>query len=75
MNIVSGVTSIYRWQGKIERDTECLLIIKCPKSCVPDTLAVILEKHPYDVPEVVVLPVHGGNPSYLSWVVESTGEG
>ena len=75
VNILPGVTSIYRWKGKIERDSECLLVIKCSKSVVRDTLAAILEKHPYEVPEVVVLAVEGGNPSYLSWVVESTGQG
>lgn len=56
VNIVPGIRSIYRWQGKIEDETECLLIIKTVADRVVELKASIAELHSYDVPELIVLP-------------------
>jgi periplasmic divalent cation tolerance protein len=67
-NLLSPVRSIYRWQGRVEDDTEVLLVIKTRADRV-DALAERLRAlHPYDVPELVVLPVDAGLAAYLDWV-------
>ena len=71
VNILPQVTSVYRWEGKIQRDGESLLVIKCPRERAEDVTRALVEEHPYDVPEVIVLKVKGGNPAYLDWVIES----
>lgn len=74
VNIVPGIRSIYRWQGKVEDETECLLIIKTVADRVAELKASIAELHSYDVPELLVLPVETGATSYLNWIAEQTGE-
>lgn len=74
VNIVPGIRSIYRWQGKIEDETECLLIIKTVAGRVAELKASIAELHSYDVPELVVLPVEAGASSYLNWIAEQTAD-
>ncbi|XP_066194169.1 protein CutA [Sylvia atricapilla] len=68
VNIVPGVTSVYTWQGKLEEDNEVLLMIKTRSSRVPALTEFVRSHHPYEVPEVVALPVAQGNPPYLRWV-------
>lgn len=68
VNIVPLVTSVYRWEGKLQKEPESLLVIKCPKSTAKAAVEALVEKHPYDVPEVLVLATKGGNPHYLAWV-------
>ena len=76
VNILPGVTSVYRWEGRIERDGESLLVIKSRSGLVDRLVAALVEAHPYEVPEVIALPVTGGNPSYLRWAAaETAGEG
>jgi periplasmic divalent cation tolerance protein len=68
VNVVSGVKSFYRWQGKIENDAEFLLIVKTARGLV-DQLRQELEKlHPYELPELVVAPIIDGSPNYLAWL-------
>ena len=67
-NIVPGVTSIYRWQGGIQRDEEVLIVLKSAAQTVPRLTARVPELHPYEVPEVVVLEIAGGHGPYLDWV-------
>ena len=67
-NIVPGVTSIYRWEGELKRDTEVLLVMKTTSTRAETLQVRIDELHPYDVPEVLVLSVTGGHPPYLAWV-------
>ena len=73
VNIVSGVTSVYRWAGNVERSAESLLVIKCPAGRVREVTAALLGAHPYEVPEVVALGVAGANDAYRRWVIESSG--
>jgi periplasmic divalent cation tolerance protein len=68
VNVVPGVRSFYRWKGKIENDTEFLLIIKTARGLV-DQLRLELEKlHPYELPELIVAPIIDGSPNYLAWL-------
>lgn len=72
VNIVPGVQSIYRWQGKIEKDAETLLIIKT-QSCRLEAIQKCLETtHPDDVPECISLSISDGSESYLRWLLEQT---
>ena len=68
VNIVPGVTSVYEWEGAVQQDAETLLIIKTRTAAVAELAAAVRESHPYDCPEVVALPVHGGSEPYLQWV-------
>lgn len=71
-NLLDGMTSIYRWQGAVQQDTECLLLLKTRTSLVEPLMARVRELHSYDCPCVVALPVEQGNPAYLQWVVDQT---
>ena len=71
VNIVPGLTSIYSWQGKIERDNELLLIIKSTNSDYQRLEKRIKELHPYDVPEIIVIDIADGSSDYLNWITDS----
>jgi periplasmic divalent cation tolerance protein len=68
VNVVPGVTSIYWWEGKLERGTEVLLILKTVEGRVRALEQRAAELHPYAVPEVLVLEVGAGHEPYLEWV-------
>ena len=70
-NLFPRVESHYWWQGKIETSAEVLLILKTKTVRLAALEKLILEKHPYDTPEFVVLPVNGGNNRYLQWLEKS----
>ena len=68
VNVVPEITSYYRWKGKVERDTEYLLMIKTARSLI-EPLRHELEKiHKYELPELIVIPIVDGSPNYLNWV-------
>ena len=69
--LLSGVTSVYHWEGKLEEDQEQLLIIKTQTALIEELTKHVQCNHPYDECEVISLPVTGGSSSYLSWVVAS----
>ena len=71
VNIIPGVRSVYRWQGKVERDEELLLVIKTHRNCYARLEAAIRERHPYELPEIVRVPIDTGLPDYLAWVDSS----
>lgn len=71
VNVVPGVRSIYRWQGAIEDEQEVLLVIKTHAERVAALAERLCALHPYDVPELLALPVDAGLAPYLEWV---TGE-
>jgi periplasmic divalent cation tolerance protein len=74
VNVVPQVRSFYWWEGKMEADDESLLVIKCPQEVTKTATRALVDKHPYDVPEVVALDVTDGNPDYLAWVCASARE-
>jgi periplasmic divalent cation tolerance protein len=71
VNIVEGVTSVYRWQGTVEESSELLLIIKSNTEKLKALEAAIHKLHSYDVPEFLVLPIESGSHPYLAWLHES----
>lgn len=73
-NIVPGLTSIYRWQGAVERATEALVVFKTTAEGAARLVERVPELHPYEVPEVLVLAVEQGHAPYLEWIVENVRE-
>jgi periplasmic divalent cation tolerance protein len=72
VNCLPGVKSFYRWQGAIEDATEVSLLIKTTAARCAELQAAILSQHPYQVPEIIALPVSQGWQPYLAWVNEET---
>ena len=72
-NLVPKIESHYRWQGKIESSAEVLLILKTRKSKLAALEKLVLAKHPYDTPELLVLPLSAGNKKYLDWLAGRDG--
>ncbi len=72
VNLVAPLTSIYRWQGAIERASEVLLVIKTRRALATRLTARLQELHSYDVPEAIVLPIAAGAPAYLAWLLAET---
>jgi len=68
VNILSKVHSRYWWQGKIESDNESLLIVKTKASLLDQLISLVKENHSYEVPEIIALPIVGGNQDYLNWI-------
>lgn len=71
VNIVAGVTSIYRWQGSVSEDGEQLLVIKTVDDNLHDLREALFARHPYEVPEFVVLPIASISDAYGAWLLES----
>ena len=72
VNVVPGLRSIYRWNGAVQVDEEVLMILKTSADRLSEVRERLVDLHPYDVPEVVALPVADGHHPYLQWVVDST---
>jgi len=71
VNCMPGVRSTYRWEGKVEVDTEDLLVVKTTKEAFPRLEELVKKEHPYDVPEIIGMDVPVGSKDYLSWVKEN----
>lgn len=75
VNQLAPCRSVYRWEGKIETTTEIPLLIKTTRERYAAVETAVLALHPYDVPELIAVPVESGLPAYLNWVItESTPE-
>ncbi|XP_054789140.1 protein CutA 1, chloroplastic-like isoform X2 [Prosopis cineraria] len=74
VNRVPGVESVYEWKGEIQADSEELLIIKTRESLLEALTEHVKANHEYEVPEVISLPITGGNLKYLEWIKDSTRE-
>jgi periplasmic divalent cation tolerance protein len=72
VNILAPCTSVYRWQGGIETATEVPLLIKTTGTRYRALEAAIRERHPYELPEIVAVPIERGLPAYLAWVTSET---
>ena len=72
VSLVPGLTSIYRWQGGIQRDAEVLLLIKTVAGRFDALAATLCALHPYEVPEIIALPITAGLPDYLTWMTRCT---
>ena len=75
VNLVPQITSIYRWQGKVEEAREWLLIVKTTAAAFAQVRDTIAEFHSYDVPECISLPIEDGSQNYLQWIGESVSAG
>lgn len=72
VNLVPGLTSIYRWEGAVQEDQEVLLVLKTRPERVERLTGSLIELHPYDVPEVLTFPTTGGHDAYLAWIRAET---
>ena len=75
VNVLPGVESVYRWQGRVERASEVLLLIKSTRERLPALTARVVELHPYELPELVAVDIAGGLPGYLAWIADATRPG
>lgn len=71
-NVVPGLRSIYRWEGKVEDEPEALLLLKTTRARFDALRERVLALHPYEVPEVVAVPVEAGSAPYLAWIAGET---
>jgi periplasmic divalent cation tolerance protein len=71
-NIVPAIESIYRWKGKIEQGNETLVLFKTTVTRSAAFEEKLKSLHPYDVPEIILIPVTGGLPAYLRWVADNS---
>ncbi|XP_056395460.1 protein CutA isoform X2 [Hyla sarda] len=74
VNIIPKIISIYEWKGKMEEDDETLLMIKTRSSKVPALTEYVRSVHPYEVCEVISVPIEQGNAPYLTWVTDTVPE-
>ena len=74
VNIVPGIRSVYRWEGKVQDDKEELLVIKTRRDLFDALATRVKELHPYDVPEVIAMPIIDGSKTYLDWLADSTSD-
>jgi periplasmic divalent cation tolerance protein len=73
VNIIPKVSSQYWWQGKIEKADEVMLVVKTRAALLDELIALVKQNHPYAVPEIIAIPIVGGNPDYLAWLEKETG--
>ena len=71
VNIISNVDSLFWWEGKLDSARENLLVVKTKASLLPKVISLVKKVHSYDVPEIIALPIVGGNQDYLEWIGES----
>lgn len=70
-NIVSNVSSLYWWQGKIEKSAEVLMLIKTRQDRFPEISKTVKSLHSYSVPEIIMLPIIAGDDAYTAWIESS----
>jgi periplasmic divalent cation tolerance protein len=75
VNILAPCRSVYRWQGRVEQAVEVPLLMKTTAECYAALESMIRQCHPYQIPEIVALPVERGLPAYLQWVTDETQPG
>jgi periplasmic divalent cation tolerance protein len=73
VNIIDGMRSIYRWDGKLQEDREVVLIAKTRAERLDELIDTVKRIHSYDCPCIVFLPIDGGNPAFLDWITSETG--
>jgi periplasmic divalent cation tolerance protein len=72
VNIFSQVISLYWWEDKIVSDTESFLIVKTKEDSIGRLQEIVKENHPYDIPEIIFIPITKGNQDYLEWIKKET---
>ena len=74
VNTMPGVTSRYWWNARIEKADEVLMLIKTREALLQRIEKAVRDNHPYDVPEVIAVPIGSGSPEYLNWIDSETGQ-
>ncbi|MDD4858602.1 MAG: divalent-cation tolerance protein CutA [Dehalococcoidales bacterium] len=72
VNIIPAVDSHFWWQNKIENAQECLLVVKSRAALLGEIISTVKKMHSYSVPEIIAMPIIGGNPDYLQWLANNT---
>ncbi len=72
VNVLEGCTSFYRWEDELEQADEVPLLIKTTREAYPRLESALRGLHPYELPEIIALPIAAGLPGYLDWVVQET---
>jgi periplasmic divalent cation tolerance protein len=72
VSLMPGITSIFHWDGQIQRDREVLILIKTIEARASALTERLRELHPYEVPEIIAVPITEGLPDYLSWITKCT---
>jgi len=72
VNIVNPISSIFAWQGKIDTEQESLLLIKTTEMAYCALEKAIIQQHPYEIPEIIAIPIEQGSADYLNWVRDNT---
>jgi periplasmic divalent cation tolerance protein len=72
VNQVPGLTSVYKWEGELKSGTEVLLLIKTAADRVEPLTTELVRIHPYELPEIIVVPLTGGHQPYLDWIRDCT---
>lgn len=72
VNIVPGLTSVYKWEGEMKSGTEVLLLIKTSAQKVDQLTAELVSVHPYELPEVIAVPISAGHQPYIDWIKDCT---
>lgn len=73
-NIIPAVTSFYWWKGRLEEDSESILLLKTKKECVDGLISRVKELHSYENPAIITLPIEKGSKIYLEWIDKETSE-
>jgi periplasmic divalent cation tolerance protein len=73
INIVPGIVSLYEWQGKMEREQEFMLLIKCRSEGFPELEKLLQASHSYELPELIAVPIEEGSVGYLKWIDKQLG--
>ena len=74
VNILPGLISVYRWQGKVDEAAEVLLMVKTTQTAYPKLESALKACHPYELPEILAVAPDSGLPDYLNWVLEESGK-
>ena len=72
VNLLENMTSIYNWEDKMEESQEVIMIAKTRKTLMPKLIEIVKSHHGYDCPCIIELPIQGGNPDFLKWILGET---
>ena len=72
VNLLENMTSIYKWEDKLEKGQEVVMIVKTRKTLMPQLINIVTKHHSYECPCVLELPIQGGNPEFLRWIATET---
>ena len=72
VNLIENMISIYKWEGKLEEGQEVVMVAKTRKTLMPKLIETVNRLHSYDCPCILELPIQGGNPDFLKWILGET---